>query len=97
MSVISAEVDSGPYAHDLVNAVRKIEGKLRHLGIGADAVRIESARGEEGMVLLDEVARRSGDLLVMGGYGRSRMRERIFGGVTQHVLDRHDIPVLIAH
>ena len=37
------------------------------------------------------------DLPVMGGYGRSRMRERIFGGVTQHVLDHHDMPVLAAH
>ena len=36
-------------------------------------------------------------LLVMGGYGRRRMRERIFGGVTRHVIDHADIPLLIAH
>ena len=52
---------------------------------------------EVGPALLARAAELGVDLLVMGGYGRSRMRERIFGGVTQYVLDHHDIPVLIAH
>jgi nucleotide-binding universal stress UspA family protein len=49
-----------------------------------------------GPALLGRAKELEADLLVMGGYGRSRMRERIFGGVTQHVLDHHDMPVLIA-
>ena len=53
--------------------------------------------GEVGAALLGLVKELGADLLVMGGYGRSRMRERIFGGVTQHVLNQHDTPVLIAH
>jgi len=36
-------------------------------------------------------------LLVMGGYGRSRLREWIFGGFTQHVLRGAEVPVLMAH
>ena len=32
-----------------------------------------------------------------GGYGHSRMRERIFGGITHYVLDHQDIAVLIVH
>jgi nucleotide-binding universal stress UspA family protein len=52
---------------------------------------------EVGPALCARAKELEADLLVMGGYGRSRMRERIFGGVTQHVLDQHDIPVLIAH
>lgn len=52
---------------------------------------------EVGPALLARAKELEADLLVMGGYGRSRMRERIFGGVTQYVLDHHDIPVLIAH
>jgi nucleotide-binding universal stress UspA family protein len=50
-----------------------------------------------GPALLAQAKEFEADLLVMGGYGRSRMRERIFGGVTQHVLDHHEMPVLIAH
>jgi nucleotide-binding universal stress UspA family protein len=36
-------------------------------------------------------------LLVMGGYGHTRLREWVFGGFTQHALDHADIPVLMAH
>lgn len=52
---------------------------------------------EVGPALLARAKELEADLMVMGGYGRSRMRERIFGGVTQHVLDHHDIAVLLAH
>jgi nucleotide-binding universal stress UspA family protein len=41
------------------------------------------------------VARRQGQLLVMGAYGRSRMREFLFGGVTRHFLDQEEGPMLL--
>jgi nucleotide-binding universal stress UspA family protein len=53
--------------------------------------------GEVGPALLARAREFGAELLVMGGYGRSRLRERIFGGVTRHVLDHCDVPVLIAH
>jgi nucleotide-binding universal stress UspA family protein len=37
------------------------------------------------------------DLLVMGAYGHSRLREIVFGGVTEDVLQGVDIPVLLMH
>jgi nucleotide-binding universal stress UspA family protein len=42
-------------------------------------------------------AREQAALLVMGGYGHSRLREWIFGGFTQRILHEAEIPVLIAH
>jgi nucleotide-binding universal stress UspA family protein len=36
-------------------------------------------------------------LLVMGGYSHSRVRELIFGGVTEHVLRHATLPVFMAH
>ena len=36
------------------------------------------------------------DLIVMGAYGHSRLRERVFGGVTQSILEECEVPVLIA-
>jgi len=38
-----------------------------------------------------------GDLLLMGAYGQSRRRELVMGGVTQHIIDRADLPVLLTH
>ncbi len=37
------------------------------------------------------------DCLLMGAYGQSRRRELIMGGVTQHVVDHADIPILLMH
>lgn len=48
-------------------------------------------------VLLDAACGLSATLLVMGGYGHSRLREFVFGGFTQRVLETADLPVLMAH
>jgi nucleotide-binding universal stress UspA family protein len=37
------------------------------------------------------------DLIVMGGFGHSRLRERIFGGTTTSMLKQVVVPVLMAH
>ena len=39
----------------------------------------------------------SASLLVMGAYGRSRLTEWIFGGVTRYMLTNTPLPVLMAH
>lgn len=48
--------------------------------------------------LATAVAEQACDLLVLGGYGHSRLREFVLGGVTRHVV-RHGVPfaVLLAH
>jgi len=47
--------------------------------------------------LLEEAKNRSADLIVMGGYGHSRFREWVLGGVTRDVLTSATIPILLAH
>jgi len=47
--------------------------------------------------LLSRVSDLGADLIVMGGYGHSRLRERVLGGVTREVLAHMTVPVLIAH
>lgn len=39
----------------------------------------------------------SADLIVMGGYSHSRLRERIFGGVTKAILEEPSVCVLMTH
>jgi nucleotide-binding universal stress UspA family protein len=36
-------------------------------------------------------------LIVLGAYGHSRLRQLVFGGVTKHLVDKSDIPLLLAH
>ena len=47
-----------------------------------------------GAVLLAQAAAHGADLLVIGSYGRTRLREFLFGGVTRHLLREATVPVL---
>jgi nucleotide-binding universal stress UspA family protein len=47
--------------------------------------------------LLNMASDLGSDLLVMGAYGRSRLREAVLGGATQHLLRHMTIPVLMSH
>jgi nucleotide-binding universal stress UspA family protein len=47
--------------------------------------------------IIDNLRARSGDLLVMGGYGHSRLRELVLGGATRHMLTHPPVPVLMSH
>lgn len=48
-------------------------------------------------VLLEAAGELGATLLVMGGYSHSRLREVVFGGFTQRILNAADLPVLMAH
>jgi nucleotide-binding universal stress UspA family protein len=55
-----------------------------------------------GGLTIGEVLRRhasdiGADLIVMGAYGHSRMRERIFGGVTRSMIEEANRPLFLAH
>ncbi len=50
-----------------------------------------------GDVLLSRAADLGADLIIMGGYGHSRLREFTFGGATRHMLERMTVPVFMSH
>lgn len=70
---------------------------LRWHGISAKANVVKTRSGDVGKALTSAASRSKSDLLVMGAYTHSRMREMILGGVTDHVLSSAKIPVLLAH
>ncbi len=47
--------------------------------------------------LLDEARDCGADLIVMGGYGHSRLREYVLGGVTKALISHCPLPILISH
>jgi len=48
-------------------------------------------------VLLNYAREIASDLIVVGGYGHSRLREIILGGVTRYLTKNSDVPVLLSH
>ena len=71
---------------------------LAHHGVRAEA---RHTRTSLGIHICDALLSEIGDcgigLLVMGGYGHHRVRERLFGGVTRDILREMTVPVLMAH
>ena len=72
------------------------EALARH---GLEAVVTHSRGGElpVGEDILSRAADFSADLIVMGGYGHTRLRETVFGGATRTILEHMTVPVLMAH
>lgn len=66
-------------------------------GVTAQVQNIDTSSRSAGEAILAHAAGIDADLLVMGGYGHSRMREMILGGATQHILGHAEIPVFLAH
>ena len=58
---------------------------------------LKAVGGSAVETLLSAAGASGSDLLVMGGYGHSRVREVMFGGFTRRVLSSADLPVLMAH
>jgi nucleotide-binding universal stress UspA family protein len=72
----------------------------RHLarhGVKAEAANTAAKDLSEGDVLLNAAADLGADLIVIGGYGHSRARELVFGGVTRSLLSQMTVPVLFSH
>lgn len=68
----------------------------RH-GVKAEATVTTSGSISVSAELLNRLAEEGCDLLVMGCYGHSRLRETLFGGVTADLLDQMTAPVLMSH
>ncbi len=68
----------------------------RH-GLKVDVKRITSPEIDVPSTILSYAADSSADMIVMGGYGHSRLREFILGGATRGLLEAMTVPVLMSH
>ena len=66
-------------------------------GVACSKKTFERGTKNVGEALLDAALGCGADLLVMGGYGHSHLREAIFGGVTAHIRWNAQLPVLMVH
>ena len=68
----------------------------RH-GLKVDVHRISGGNIDVADALLSHAADSGADLMVMGGYGHSRLREFVLGGVTRSIFESMTVPVLMSH
>ncbi|MCH4554485.1 MULTISPECIES: universal stress protein [Mesorhizobium] len=75
---------------------RLAEG-LRVRGLTVESSSIRAGDRSIGAALQEHAVKIGGKLLVMGGYGHSRVRDFVLGGATEGVLADLRLPVLLSH
>jgi nucleotide-binding universal stress UspA family protein len=90
LTVLGGQDVPGPSA----DQVRK---QLRYNGIAAEPVSVELRGRSTGEAVLSAAETEGADLLIKGAFTRSRLQQMIFGGATSHIMQRAQLPVLMAH
>lgn len=96
--VVVATVDAKPSIEghgDMPGA--DISTHLARRGLTVELQNIDSAGRPASTCLLDAARAAGADMIVMGGYGRTRFSEMVFGGVTREMLHESPVPVLMSH
>jgi nucleotide-binding universal stress UspA family protein len=83
--------------HPSISGASALKEYLALHGIEAAQRNIARDNRSIGEALMEEATKSGADLLVMGGYGHSHLRETLLGGVTQDIMSRHALPVFLMH
>jgi nucleotide-binding universal stress UspA family protein len=78
-------------------AAMDVAAHLDRHGISVEIHAVASGDATIAQALLGEAHKMAADLIVMGAYGHSRLREYFLGGATRDMLKTSDIPILMAH
>ena len=87
---ITTGAKNGPTAAEIAD-------NLAWHGIDCDVRELSPDNRSVGAVLLAEAEAFNADLVVMGAYTHSRLRQLLLGGVTKHLLSNTTIPLFMAH
>lgn len=89
-------VASGPAKSDEMPGADIAHHLARH-NVEVELKRIVTAETDVANTILSHAADSSADFLVMGGYGHSRLREFVLGGMTREILTSMTVPTLMSH
>ena len=82
---------------DNKHSAEELSKNLSRHGIDVVLDRVDARGRAIGAVLEAYVASHEADLLVMGAYGHSRLREFVMGGATKSLLSKPPLPILFSH
>lgn len=82
---------------DTKHSAEELSKNLSRHGIDIVLDRVDAKGAPIGDVLEAYVASHASDMLVMGAYGHSRLREFVLGGATKSLLSKPPLPILFSH
>jgi len=80
-----------------IQSAERVAAQFRRHGSTSEARLVVPGGRPLHDAILETATASGADVLVMGGYGHSRLRELVFGGFTRHVLNASPLPVFIFH
>ncbi|RAI56105.1 universal stress protein [Roseicella frigidaeris] len=96
VTVLAVNPGDAPGAHGAEPGADIALHLARH-GVKAEVEHVTASGLPDGVSLLNRAAELGPDLLVVGAYGHSRLRELALGGVTRTLLREMTVPVLMSH
>jgi nucleotide-binding universal stress UspA family protein len=79
------------------NSAADLGRHLERHGVNSQVTRIKPGSMRVSAAILDHAVKSGASMIVMGGYGHSRLREFIMGGTTRGVLGTMTVPTLMSH
>lgn len=96
VDVVIVDPKVGETAHGELPGV-DIAEHLSHHGLAVSVVSLPREGVSTGEAILRYAQQAGAQLIVSGGYGHSRVRQQIFGGVTHELFEHASVPVLFSH
>ncbi len=94
--VVLTVLSSQRRERDLDIEGHELAAHLARHGAKPVVAHVEKSKPSTGEQILDEAKAAGCDLIVMGGFGHTRLHEFVFGDVTRFMLKRADLPILVA-
>lgn len=82
---------------DTRRSASELAKHLAHHGVEVTVDTVDAGGRNIGTAITSHCATREADLLVMGAYGHSRLREFVLGGATRSIISKPTLPVLMSH
>ena len=89
-------VSGEKYKRDAIPGADIAQHLARH-GLNIELRQIAAGGLDVANAILSDAADRGADLIVMGGFGHSRLREFVLGGATRGILESMTVPALMSH
>lgn len=95
--ILVLSVEDGRGSAATMESAERVAQQLRWHGLNTEAIYVNPGDRTVGEEIVKSAHDNKADLIVSGGYGHSRLRELVLGGVTRDLLHESPVPVLFFH
>ena len=95
VTILTVTPVASPLAQD--TPADALAAALARHDIPTTVTHLQTSNAGVARTLINEATRQEADLIVMGAYGHSRLREFVFGGVTRDMTNDSPLPMLMSH